>query len=185
MENKETDYMHFVSPYTTANRVKRILWNVCWTLLTRPFPKSTMMPWKRLLLRMFGAKIAPNAMVYSTVKIFMPWNFEIQEGACVASGVDIYNAAKVTIGKKAVISQRAYICTASHNIYSKNHEQIQKPITISDMSWVAAEAFVGPGVVIGEGAVLGARGCAFKNIEPWTIAGGNPAKILHKREFKN
>lgn len=184
MLKENIDYMHFVSPYTTTNRIKRMLWVVCWTLLARPFPKSTLMPWKHFLLRMFGAKIASTANVYASAKIFMPWNLEMKDYACIASGVDCYNAAPITIGVNATVSQRAYLCTASHNISSSRHEQTEKPICIGDRAWVAAEAFLGPGVKVGEGAVVGARACVFKSVEPWTVVGGNPAKFIKKRIIK-
>lgn len=171
----------FKSPYTTGNRVRRMLWTACWTLLARPFPKSTLMPWKRFLLRCFGAKIAKTANVYATAKVFMPWNLVMKDYACLASGVDCYNAALVELGVNATVSQRAFLCTASHNIRSSRHEQIERPIRIGDRAWVAAEAFVGPGVTIGEGAVVGARAVACGDVAPWTVVVGNPAKPLKKR----
>ena len=58
---------------------------------------------------------------------------------------------------------------------------LQSPITLKDNSWVAAEAFVGPGVTIGEGAVVGARAAVFRNVEPWNVVGGNPAKFIKRR----
>ena len=85
------------------------------------------------------------------------------------------------MGQNCVVSERAYICCASHNIYSNAHEQIHAPIVMGDRSWVAAEAFVGMGVTIGEGAVVGARAAVFKDVEPWTVVGGNPAKFIKKR----
>lgn len=185
MRKNDIDYIHFISPYTTSNRIKRMIWSICWSLLARPFPKSTMMPWKRFLLRLFGAKISSTANVYSTATIFMPWNLEMKDHACIASGVDCYNAAPVTIGINATVSQKCFLCTASHNIYSNKHEQIEKPIVIENRAWIAAEAFIGPGVTIGEGAVVGARGCVFKDVAPWTVVGGNPAKFIKQRIIKD
>lgn len=161
-----------------------MIWSICWTILARPFPKSTFMFWKRFLLRLFGAKIAKTANIYTSAKVFMPWNLEMKEHACLASGVDCYNAAPIIIGVDATVSQRAYLCTASHNISSSRHEQIEKPIIIADRAWIAAEAFVGPGVTIGEGAVVGARAAVFKDVEPWSVVGGNPAKFIKKRIIK-
>lgn len=177
--------MNFTSPYSTTNRIRRMIWSICWTILARPFPKSTFMFWKRFLLRLFGAKIAKTANIYTSAKVFMPWNLEMKDHACLASGVDCYNAAPIIIGVDATVSQRAYLCTASHNISSSRHEQIEKPIIIKDRAWVAAEAFVGPGVTIGEGAVVGARAAVFKDVEPWTVVGGNPAQFIKKRILKN
>lgn len=178
------DYMDFISPYSTKNRIKRMLWTISWTVLARPFPKSIASGWKRFLLRLFGAKMADTAIVYSSATIFMPWNLEMKDHACIASGVDCYNAAPIIIGVNATVSQRAYLCTASHNISSPHHEQTQQPIIIADRAWIAAEAFVGPGVTIGEGAVVGARAAVFKDVEPWSVVGGNPAKFIKKRIIK-
>lgn len=175
----------FISPYSTANKIKRLTWSMCWTILAHPFPRSTFMPWKRFLLRLFGAKISDTAWIYPTAKIFMPWNLEMKEYACLGPGVDCYNAAPIIIGKNATVSQRAYLCTASHDITSNSHPQIEKPIIIEDWAWVAAEAFVGPGVTIGEGAVVGARAAVFKDVEPWNVVGGNPAKFIKKRVIKD
>ena len=175
----------FISPYSTANKIKRLAWSVCWTILARPFPRNMFMSWKRFLLRAFGAKIADTASVYSSATIFMPWNLEMKEYACLGPGVDCYNAAPIIIGKNATVSQRTYLCTASHDFTVAAHPQIEKPIFIGDKAWVAAEAFVGPGVTIGEGAVVGARACVFKDVEPWSVVGGNPAKFIKKRVIKD
>ena len=179
------NYIDFKSPYTTTNRIKRMLWSICWTVLARPFPKSLANIWKVFILRCFGAKIAKNAYVYSSANIFMPWNLIMEENSCLASGVDCYNAAPIIIKRNATVSQRAYLCTASHNISSSKHEQTEKPIIIGSRAWVAAEAFVGPGVTIGEGAVVGARAAVFKDVDPWTVVGGNPAKYIKDRIIKD
>ena len=84
----------------------------------------------------------------------------------------------------ATVSQRTYLCTASHDIRSPRHEQTEKPIIIEDRAWVAAEAFIGPGVTIGEGAVVGARAAVFKDVEAWTVVGGNPAREIGKRVMR-
>lgn len=171
----------FKSPYTIRNKMRRMIWYIVWTLLARPFPKSLANPWKVFILRIFGAKITNTSFVYSSAKIFMPWNLIMEEQTCIGSGVDCYNAAPVILKSHATVSQRAYLCTASHNISSSKHEQIEKPIIIEPRAWVAAEAFVGPGVTIGEGAVVGARSVVFKNVEPWNVVVGNPAKVIKKR----
>lgn len=101
--------------------------------------------------------------------------------ACLASDVDCYNVAPIHIGKFATVSQGAMLCTASHDITSPNHELKTAPITISDQAWVGAGAFVGMGVNVGVGAVVGARAAVFKNVNPWDVVGGNPAKFIKKR----
>ncbi len=175
------ELLEFTSPYTFANKARRLIWRITWFCLGQPLPGSFLSGWKRMLLRCFGAKIAHTAIVYSSAKVFMPWNLEMHEFSCLASGVDCYNAAPILLEAYATVSQRAYLCTASHNISSKAHEQIAKPIRIGKYAWVAAEAFVGPGVTIGEGAVVGARAAVFRDVETWSVVGGNPANFLKKR----
>ena len=172
---------HVSKPYNRRSQAARLFWRITWLTSTLFLPPSLGQEWKRFILRCFGAKISSKAVVYSSAKIFMPWNLEMQAFSCLASGVDCYNAAPVVLEAYATVSQRAYLCTASHNISSMVHEQIAKPIRIGKYAWVAAEAFVGPGVTIGEGAVVGARAAVFRDVETWSVVGGNPAKFLKKR----
>lgn len=178
------DYMHFQTPYSRRDKMRRLLWSIAWTLLARPFPRSCCSGWKRLLLRAFGAKVAGTAVVYSSARVFKPWLLTMDDHSCLAEGVDCYNAAPVHIGVNATVSQRAFLCTASHDISDPRHRQTEAPIFIADRAWVCAEAYVGPGVTIGEGAVVGARGCAYKDVEPWTVVGGNPARVISHREMR-
>lgn len=158
-----------------------MLWIVVWFILARPFPRRTCNIWKLLLLRLFGAKMHPKAVVYSSAKIYMPWNLEMHEYACLASEVDCYNVAKVIISAQATVSQKSYLCAASHDISQKHFPLLSAPIVIKDQAWIGADAFIGMGVTVGEGAVVGARSAVFKDVDPWTIVGGNPANVIKKR----
>jgi len=179
------DYMNFKAPYSHRDKGRRLLWMMTWALFARPFPKSMASGWKRFLLRLFGAKMADTAIVYSSATIFKPWLLEMKDYACIADGVDCYNAAKITIGVNATVSQRAYLCTAGHDITDPHHRQTEAPISIGDRAWICAEAFVGMGVTVGEGAIAGARAVVVKNVEPWTVVGGNPAKLIKQRIIKD
>jgi putative colanic acid biosynthesis acetyltransferase WcaF len=172
---------NFRNPYSKRNQIKRFLWVIVWAIFARPFPRNIGRKWKLFLLRLFGAKVASTAVVYSSVKIFMPWNLEMKEYACIASDVDCYNAAKITIGENAIVSQYSYLCTATHDISSRSHILYSQPIYIGNKAWVAAKAFIGPGVTIGAGAVVGATASVYRDVEPWTVVGGNPAKIINRR----
>ena len=108
----------------------------------------------------------------------------MDEYSCLASGVDCYNVALVKIGANTTVSQGAYLCTASHDISDSLNPLVTAPIIIEDQAWVAADAFVSMGVTVGQGAVIGARACVFKDVEPWTVVGGNPAKFIKRREIK-
>jgi putative colanic acid biosynthesis acetyltransferase WcaF len=147
-------------------------------------PRNIGNKWRINLLRVFGAKIDPTAGVHSSARIYFPANLEMGPNSCIASNVDCYNVDKVRIGANSVVSQGAYLCTASHDITNPLNPLITAPIIIADQAWVAADAFVGMGVTIGQGAVIGARAAVFKDVEPWTVVGGNPAKFIKKRILK-
>lgn len=104
--------------------------------------------------------------------------------SCLSENVDCYSVDYIIIGDQAVISQGAFLCCATHDISSPIMELIYKPITIGPQAWVAARAFIGPGVTIGDGAVVAACAVVTKDVEPWTVVGGNPARFIKKREIK-
>lgn len=183
MEQK-IDLSKYENHLGRKHQVIRLVWGIVWPLGTWFLPRSLGSGWKRFLLRLFGAKIHPTAIVQSNAKIYYPANLVMEEYACIASNVDCYNVAPIHIGAQGTVSQRAFLCTASHDITDSRHPLIIKPIMIESQAWIAADAFVGMGVTVGEGAVVGARAAVFKDVEPWTIVGGNPAKIIKKRVIK-
>lgn len=107
----------------------------------------------------------------------------MEDWALIADHVDCYNVAPVYVRTRAIVSQRASLCTASHDVADISFPMTSKPIEIGASSWIASEAFVGPGVRVAEGAVLGARGAAFGDLEAWTIYRGNPAAPIRKRRL--
>lgn len=182
-EKLHVDMSKYQNALSRKNQIARFIWSIVWGIFARPIPRSLFNGWKLFLLRLFGAKVHAKCAVYSSAKIYMPWNLEMEEYACLSSEVDCYNAALVKIGKHATVSQKSYLCTATHNIDKSDHSLITKPIIIKDQAWIAADVFVGPGVTIGQGAVVGARSAVFKDVEAWTVVGGNPAKFIRKREI--
>ncbi len=185
MDETIIDLSQYHNALSRRNQVVRMLWTIVWGLFARPLPRSVCSGWKRFLLRLFGAKIDSTAVVYSSAKVYYPANLVMERYACLASDVDCYNVALIKIGANTTVSQVAYLCTASHDITNPLNPRITAPITIEDQAWVAAGAFVGMGVTIGQGAVVGARAAVFKNVEPWTVVGGNPARFIKKREIKD
>ncbi|MHB0755253.1 LbetaH domain-containing protein [Polaribacter sp. M15] len=178
------DLSKYNHSFSLQNKISRLVWNVIRFVLFRPFGSRFFKKWRVLVLKCFGAKIKWSSHVYASVKIWAPWNLEMQAYATLGPNVDCYNQGKITIGAHTTISQKAYLCASSHDISDKQNNLILKPIVIEDQVWVAAEAFVGPGVKIKQGSVIGARSAVFKDVEPWGVVGGNPAKLIKKRVLK-
>lgn len=184
MSKTKINLSQYHNALSRKHQIIRMLWTVVWGIFARPLPRSVGSGWKRFLLRLFGAKIASTAVVYSSAHVYYPANLVMEAYSCLASDVDCYNVAPIKIGANTTVSQGAYLCTASHDISDPLNHLITAPIVIEDQAWIAAGVFVGMGVIIGQGAVVGARAVVFKDVEPWTVVGGNPAKFIKKRIIK-
>jgi len=166
----------YVNRLGARNKLYRLAWSITNSLLFRPTPRWVLDGWRCALLRAFGAKIGVGCRIDPTSHIWMPSNLKLGDYVAIGAGADIYCVAPITMGSKVTISQRAFICAASHDINELNRPLIYSPITIGDHVWIAAEAMVLPGAQIGDGAVVGARAVLSKNANAWSIYTGNPAR---------
>lgn len=140
--------------------------------------------WRRFLLRLFGAKIGRGTFAYPSVQIWAPWNLEMQDHSCLSHFVDCYCVDKVVLGRYATVSQYSHLCTASHDYNLIDMPLVTAPIVIEDHAWVTADVFVGPGVTIGQGAVVAARSTVTRDVAPWTVVAGVPAKTIRQRDHR-
>lgn len=168
------------SPHSLANRLIRALWGITWLFLFRLSPRP-FYGWRRFLLRVFGARIGHGAIVHASARVWAPWNLEMGTNSCLSFGVECYAVDRITIGSYATVSQFSFLCAAGHDIDSADMTLTTAPIVIGDHAWVAADAFIGPGVTIAEGAVVGARASVFKDVPPWMVVAGNPARRIRRR----
>ena len=177
-----------VRPYKNKlglrNKLLRVLWNIIYYILFRPTPNILLWKWRVFLLRCFGAKIGKHCKIRSSAIFWAPWNIEMGDYVSIGQKAQIYSVDKIIIHTKVCVSQGAFLCTASHDITNKDNPLITAPICIDSFVWIAADAFVGMGITIGQGAVIGARSAVFKDVEPWTVVGGNPARTIKKRTIK-
>jgi len=171
------------SPHSALNKVARLLWQVCWLLLFRPMPWFWHAP-RRILLRLFGARIGRGVKVMPSVHIWAPWNLTVGDFASVAASVDLYNVAPIELGAHATVSTRAFLCTATHEVDHSNMPLVTAPIRVGDGAWVCAEVVVLPGVVIGNDAVAGIRSVVLHDVATGQIVAGNPARLLRMRNVQ-
>jgi len=162
------------------NKLARTAWHVVCALLFRPSPRP-LHAWRAFLLRCFGAKLGPGCHIYPGARIWAPWNLVCAEGAAIADEAIIYNAACVSMGAYAIVSQQAYVCTATHDFDDAAFPMIVAPVSLGARAWICARACVLPGVSLGDGAVLGLGAVAAKDLEAWQIYAGNPARRLKPR----
>ncbi len=173
----------YVNKLSKRSRLRRLAWGLAWAVLCRWTPGWCLNAWRAVVLRAFGAKVGRGCRVDPTCTIWAPWNLAMGDYVCLAPRVDCYTVSPIRLGSKVTVSQRAFLCTASHDISSPTRPLIHAPITVGDHAWVCAEAFVGPGVKVGEGAVTAARAVVIRDVQPWTVVGGNPAKLIKHRQM--
>jgi putative colanic acid biosynthesis acetyltransferase WcaF len=154
-----------------------------WILVQAAFVRSFIpgSAHRRLLLRAFGAQVGRGVVIKPGVRVKFPWKLEVGDHSWIGEGVWIDNLAPVRIGSNCCVSQAAYLCTGSHDWSSPSFDLIVKPIEVRASAWIAARAVLGPGVVVGEGAVLTLGSVATGALEPWTVYAGHPARRVRKR----
>jgi putative colanic acid biosynthesis acetyltransferase WcaF len=172
-----------VSAWTTRQKLGRLAWAIAYRTLFR----MTFHNWYGLraaILRAFGAKLGRNVRIRRTVKIEIPWNLEIADDVSLGDEVILYSLGVIRIGPRTFVSQYAHLCAGSHDFTRGDYPLLRPPVTVGQDCWIATDAFVGPGVTIGDRTVLGARASAFSDLPADVVAVGNPAKPIKKREFQ-
>ena len=167
--------------YASGEMMRRVLWTFAQPLF-RISPRPCF-GWRRFLLRCFGAKIGGSVHIYPSATVYFPWNLEVGDESAIGEQVFIYNLGRVTLGSRVTISHRAHLCAGTHDHTKPDFPLLRPPIVIGSDAWICADAFVGPGVTIGEGAIVGARAVAIKDVKPQTIVVGNPARESKSREI--
>lgn len=176
------------SPWSLMEKIARVLWMVAGALLFRS-SFHNWYAWRRVLLRCFGARIGRNVRIRPTARIEIPWNLEIGDNSTIGDHVILYSLGKIRIGQLATISQYAHLCAGTHDYTVRSFPLLRPPIVIGDEVWVAADAFVHPGVTIGDRSIVGARATVVRDVPPDQIVAGNPARfiksrVLHRAEVK-
>lgn len=172
-----------VAKYSAAQQFKRVLWGF-FKLLFRCSPR-VFFGWRNAILRLFGARIGRHVHIYNSAQIYFPWNLEVGDWSAIGEHAIIYNLGMVRIGRHVTVSQGAHLCAGTHDYTDAALPLLKPPIVINDQAWICTDAFVGPGVTVGEGAVAGARAVIVRNVEPWEVMAGNPARKIKQRVLLN
>ncbi len=162
-------------PWTNRALLGRLLWGLCQPLFR--FSPRVFWAWRVWLLRAFGARIGRGVHIYPTVRITIPWHLQIGNQVAVGDRAILYALGRIKIGARATVSQHAHLCAGSHDHSVASRPLLRDPIEIGSDAWICADAFVGPGVQIGDAAVLGARAVAMKDLPARMTGIGNPMYV--------
>lgn len=181
----ELNLKNYKNRHPIKSKIARAVWNVVWTFLFRPTPEHSRIfnKWRIFLLRCFGAKVGAGCVLKSSCEIWQPWKLEMGDYVALSEHVICYTVDRIKIGSQTTVSREAFLCCAGHDVASPIMELTYAPITIGSNCWIAGRAIVMPGVSVGDGAVVAAGAVATKDVEPWSVVGGNPAKFIKKREL--
>lgn len=168
--------------FSRKEKLGRFLWGVVQATVFRYSPRRAD-AWRASLLRLFGARVGRVKLLRSTVRIEVPWNVAIGDGAQIGDRVYLYSLGPITIGEHTVVSQFCHLCAGTHDYERTDFPLLRVPITIGSRCWIAAESFVGPGVTIGDGVVVGARGGVIRDLPAWRVCVGSPAKPIGVRRL--
>ncbi len=165
-------------------RIRQQLWILTYWLLFRPSPKP-LAGWRRALLRLFGAQMSPTAFVASGARINRPWNLRMDSGASLASGAEAYALGSIHLGPRCTIAQEAFLCTGTHDLEDPKAPLVVGHIEVGPDVFVGARAIILPGVHLSEGCVVGAGSVVPRDVSPWTVVVGNPARAVRERRWRD
>lgn len=140
---------------------------------------------RKFFYRAAGVKIGKNSHVHMGVRFFLPINITIGEGTIVGDHVFLDGRASLKIGNHVDIASQVLIYNSEHDVDSEGFNPVEEPVVIEDYVFIGPRAIILPGVKIGKGAVVGAGAVVTKDIEPFKIVGGVPAKVIGERKTKN
>ncbi|MBQ3344249.1 MAG: putative colanic acid biosynthesis acetyltransferase [Kiritimatiellae bacterium] len=182
----ELDLRHYKNEHSRRSKYARAFWNVVWMILFRPTPNriGAFNRWRAFLLRCFGANIGRHTAIYSSVSVWQPWKLKVGDWVALSHGVKCYTVDTIEIGNNTTVSDEVFLDSASHDISSPVMELKHAPIKVGSNCWLGARAIILPGRVLGDGAVVAAGAVVTKDVEPWTVVGGNPAGFIKKRELR-
>lgn len=177
------DLSRYKNTHSRGSKAARLLWSVVWWLLFRTSPR-VFRSWRRWLLRVFGARIGRGVYVCPSARVWAPWNLEVGEYSWIGDDVNCYSVDKIVLGAHVVVSQYSFLCCGSHDTEDPTFSLVTAPIRIGVGAWIAADVFVAPGVTVGAGAVVDARSSVLRDVEPWTVVAGNPARFMRRRALR-
>lgn len=133
-----------------------------------------------------GVNLGEEVRFSFNLKVIMPEKLSIGDHSKILNNVNLDSRGGIFIGNNSQIGYQSLIITANHDVPNSNELIMNKgmdfkPVIIGNDVWIGARVIVLPGVIIGDGVVIAAGSVVTKNIDPYSIFGGVPAKLIKKR----
>ena len=134
-----------------------------------------------LAMRAWGARIGDGVAVHHAVQVRAARRLAIGDDVFIAEDVVLDARGGISIGASTSINSGVQIWTAQHDWRAPDFDYVDAPVRIGHHAWISARAVILPGVTVGDGAVVAAGAVVTRDVEPWTLVGGNPARHLRDR----
>lgn len=182
--NKEVDLSNFDNKdFDSGRKFKKIIWYYINILIF----KSNLIPFyglKRVVLRIFGAKIGAHVVIKPNINIKYPWKLIIGANTWIGENVWIDNLQLVSIGENCCISQGAVLLCGNHNFSTSTFDLIAKPIILENGVWIGAKSMVSGGVTCFSHSVLSIQSVTSRDLKAFCIYRGNPAVEVKERKIQ-
>ena len=159
------------SAWTTRQKIVRVVWTTIGRALWRLLPGA-----RPALIRLFGGSAGKGCSLATHVAIAIPWNIHLGERVTVADHAILYSLGPISIGDDSVIDPFAHLCAGSHDHTDPAFPLTTPPISLGARCFVGADAYIGPGVALGDGCRVLARASVHSSRPEGTTLAGNPAK---------
>lgn len=137
------------------------------------------------LLRLEGARISKHVSMFASVDIRNPKGLVIEEGSSIGPKVLLDARKGIHLEKNVTIAYDAIIWTLHHDMNSVDFHTIGGPVEIGEYAWICSRSIILPGVKIGKGAVVASGAVVTKDVDPFSIVAGIPAKKIGERSHNN
>lgn len=157
-----------------------LIWNITNNILAHMPSKHI----RHLGLRLLGMHMSKDVYFYQGFHIRNPKGITMGSGCSIGPKVLLDGRTGLTIGNSVTIAYEAIIWTLHHDFNDVHFCTKGAPVSIGDFAWICSRSIVLPGVTIGEGAVVASGAVVTKDVSPYSIVAGVPAKVIGYREKK-
>lgn len=166
------------------NRIKNIILElkVFWLHIVGCIPSHC---FRHFFYRLAGIKIGRGSTIHTKARFYDPRNISVGEDTIIGEEAVLDGRAKLLIGNHVDIASEVMIYNSQHNIEDESFKAEDKPVIIEDYCFIGPRSIILPGVTVGKGAIIAAGAVVTKDVPPYAIVGGVPAKIIGERKLKS
>lgn len=140
---------------------------------------------RKFFYQLAGVKIGQGSTIHMWANFFNPRGVSIGEDTIIGDHCFLDGRAPLKIGNHVDIAAQVFIYNSKHDVHREDFQAVSEPVIIEDYVFIGPRAIIQPGVKVGQGAVIAAGAVVTRDIAPYKIVGGVPAREIGERRVKN